>query len=390
MNRDEKSALFRFVTIYTLSSIILIAIIAYLYYEKEIDRQKHLCQNDLQMGVIRVEAKLLKAKLNHQPFLFEPNDFKGGVGLFDDAHNIVHSSLHYEQVNFKAIITKNPNYIHFVHRLEHPLLGIHYIVTEDTSMPISKEKLLTLIMIVIFVSLLFIAFIGYLLSKILLKPVKEKMQHLDKFIKDSAHEINTPIAALLMSVSALKKKGSADAKILKHIAISSKQISDVYNSLSHLAFDDVQVQRQIETIDFQRIVQKSIDFYSQLADSREMSILANLEKTVIMIDKNDAQKLINNLLSNAVKYNRIGKEIEISLYNNVLTVIDQGIGIEREEKVAILKRYHRGNNPQGGFGIGLDIVNSISKRYHIILSIESHKGLGSRFSLDFAAIALKT
>ena len=390
MNRDEKSALFRFVTIYTLSSVILIAIIAYLYYEKEIDRQKHLCQNDLQMGVIRVEAKLLKAKLNHQPFLFEPDDFKGGVGLFDDAHNIVHSSLRYPQVDFKAMMTKNPNYIHFVHTLEHPLLGIRYIVTEDTSMPISKEKLLTLIMIVIFISLLFVAFIGYLLSKILLKPVKEKMQHLDKFIKDSAHEINTPIATLLMSVSALKKKGSADAKILKHITISSKQISDVYNSLSHLAFDDVRLQRQIEAIDFKLIVQKSIDFYSQLADSREMTIHSNLEKTVLMIDKNDAQKLINNLLSNAVKYNRIGKEIEITLYGNVLTVTDQGIGIEREDKEAILKRYHRGNNPQGGFGIGLDIVNSISKRYHIILSIESHKGLGSRFSLDFAAIALKT
>jgi len=40
LNSQEKKALFRFVTIYTFSSIILVAIIAYLYYEKEIDRQK--------------------------------------------------------------------------------------------------------------------------------------------------------------------------------------------------------------------------------------------------------------------------------------------------------------------------------------------------------------
>lgn len=214
LNSHEKKALFRFVTIYTLSSFILVAIIAYLYYDKEIQRQKQTCKVDLKNCVIKVESALLKAKLYENNFVLNPLDFRSGVGLYDEERKEVHTSLSYHDIKFDVKMTKNPLYIHLVHKLEKPLLGIHYIVTEDTSMPIVKDKLLSLIIIVILFCFIFIAIIGYFLSRLLLKPVKEKIDYIDKFIKDSAHEINTPIASLLMSVSALKKKGIADPKSL--------------------------------------------------------------------------------------------------------------------------------------------------------------------------------
>ena len=57
---------------------------------------------------------------------------------------------------------------------------------------------------ILFLSAIFIGFIGYLLSKILLKPVRQRIESMDKFIKDSAHELNTPISVLMTSVSMLK------------------------------------------------------------------------------------------------------------------------------------------------------------------------------------------
>ena len=234
-----------------------------------------------------------------------------------------------------------------VHKLQTPLLDVYYVVAEDTGMPLGKEKLITLIMIVIFFSFIFIAFIGYLLSRLLLKPVKEKIAYIDRFIKDSAHETNTPIASLLMSVSALKKKGVADPKILNHISISSKQISDVYNSLSHLAFNDIEVEKNTIELNFRDIVEKSVEFYSEIAKAKHVTISTDLDALSIMIDKDDARKLINNLLSNAAKYNTRGKSIKISLKNNILSVRDEGIGIDTKERKAILKRYHRGTNLVG-------------------------------------------
>jgi two-component system OmpR family sensor kinase len=370
--------------------VILITIIAYLYYEKEIDREKRVCKKDLQHSIIKVEAQLLKAKLNQERFIFKASDFKLGVGLFNKEREAIFSSLKYPHVNFHHHISKYPHYIHMVEELQKPIFDVYYIVAEDTTMPITKKSLLTLIMIVILLSFIFIAFIGYLLSQILLQPVKEKMSQLDKFIKDSAHEINTPIAALLMSVSALKKKGIADEKILNHISLSSKQISDIYNSLSHLAFDEMKMQREIERVEFKELVEKSVTFYKELAKTKAMQLIMQLENTPIMIDKSDATKLINNLLSNAVKYNQHGKNISITLKNNILTVKDEGIGMDEKEKKVLLTRYYRGSNLQGGFGIGLDIINSIASRYHLKLEIRSKKGQGSQFSLDFSSIVAKT
>jgi len=390
LNSSEKKALFRFVSLYTLSSIILVAIIAYLYYQKEIARQQNMCRIDLQNCTVKVESKLLKAKLFHKDYHFNPKEYRSSVGLFDQHKNPLYSSLTHSDVDFAHKMTKKPTYIHMVKKLDNPLLNVHYIVTEDTTMPVGKQQLLTLIMIVILFAFIFIAFVGYLLSKLLLKPVKEKIAQLDRFIKDSAHEINTPIASLLMSVSALKKKGTLDTKILNHIFISSKQISDVYNTLSHLAFDDITLQKVHKQINFKEIVEKSIEFYKEIAKAKQVRILSHLDDMTIMIDKDDAKKLINNLLSNAVKYNKVGKTITIRLEENILKVTDEGIGMNQNDKKVILKRYQRATQQQGGFGIGLDIVNSICQRYQIRLTIDSKKHHGSTFSLDFSAIALKT
>ena len=105
------------------------------------------------------------------------------------------------------------------------------------------------------------------------------------------------------------------------------------------------------------------------------------------MDNESADKLINNLLSNAIKYSYNHKSVTISLNNNLLTIKDEGIGISEENQQEILKRYKRGTDLIGGFGIGLDIVNSICKQYNITLNIKSKIGHGSTFTLDFSKVA---
>ena len=62
------------------------------------------------------------------------------------------------------------------------------------------------------------------------------------------------------------------------------------------------------------------------------------------------------------------------------------MGISEQNKQEILKRYKRGTNQIGGFGIGLDIVNSICQEYEISLEIESVIGNGSTFTLDLTSV----
>lgn len=183
------------------------SIIATLYYNKEVNSEKRACKKDLQETVMDVEITLLKAQMEGKEFVFCPINFFLQVGLYDSAGKKIASNLAYDDVDFNTMMSIKKKRIQKVKKLKTPIQNITYIIAEDTSMPTNIKKLKYLIYLTMFISLIFIAFIGYLLSRLLLKPVHEKFEQIDRFIKDSAHEINTPVTALLMSVSALKKKG---------------------------------------------------------------------------------------------------------------------------------------------------------------------------------------
>ena len=70
MNKAEKQALWSFIVIYTFSSLLLMSIIATLYYNKEVDSAKRACKKDLQETVMDVEITLLNAQMQGKEFIF--------------------------------------------------------------------------------------------------------------------------------------------------------------------------------------------------------------------------------------------------------------------------------------------------------------------------------
>ena len=106
------------------------------------------------------------------------------------------------------------------------------------------------------------------------------------------------------------------------------------------------------------------------------------------MDRTKTQKIVNNVISNAIKYSNKNSNIIVSIKDNILSVQDFGIGISEKEQKEIFKRYKRGNNIEGGFGIGLDIVNRIASEYDLSLSLDSKIDEGSTFYIDFSNILI--
>jgi two-component system OmpR family sensor kinase len=382
LNKEEKNALIKFLFIYMLSATILIGMIAFLYYKKEVVAIDDKCSMEMTNAALLIEKELMHAHMEGLAFEFNPKVENLHVGLFGTDGSKIHSNLQNENILLSQKSYRSNTHEFHVDTLDMPVFGIKYIVIEGQEGFNEKFRLLSLIFIVSIASIFFVGFIGYLLSKMLIAPIKERIEKLNAFIKDSSHDLNTPVSALMMSVSSLKNKEKIDQRVLNHISISTKLISQIYNSLSYIAFND-RDEYMNEKFDLAELVKESVRFFDEIAGAKGNKIEVDLEQTFVFMDRSRIQKLINNLLSNAIKYSFSNTTINISLKQRVLSVQDRGIGISKEDEKAIFHRYERKSKDQGGFGIGLDIVSSVCKTYNIEIWIESKVGVGSTFYLRF-------
>ncbi len=382
LNNEEKKALASFLIIYILSAMVLVSIIGVLYYKKEIVSIYDKCSIEMANKAMKIEKELMHAHMEKKEYKFNPDSQTLNVGLFDKSGNMLYSNLESKKVFFSQKAYKNNTHEYHIDKLETPLLEVSYIVIEGSEGVAQRFKLIVLIGLVVLASMVFIGFTGYFLSKLLIAPIKARMDKLNCFIKDSAHDINTPVSALMMSVSSLKAKEDIDKRVVNHISISAKLISQIYNSLSFIAFNEKDEVIN-EEFDLSELVKESVKFFTEIAASRGNTIVVDLEPTLINMDRSRIQKVINNLISNALKYSYPKTEVKITIKNHLFCIEDKGIGIAKEDQKGIFDRYERKSKEIGGFGIGLDIVKTVCHSYAIDISLESELKKGTTFYLKF-------
>ena len=170
---------------------------------------------------------------------------------------------------------------------------------------------------------------------------------------------------------------------MKRLEASAKRLSTMYSTLTYRLEGNEAVS---EELCFAGIVETRVEYVKELIDSKRLSIDLDLEPAKVFIPKESAHRLIDNLLSNAIKYSDVGDSITMTLKENIFKIKDTGIGIDEKVQEDIFKRYQRANEERGGFGIGLNIVLAICKKYKIKLGLESKKGKGSTFILTFPKV----
>lgn len=382
LNSQERKALVSFLAIYILSAMVLVSIIGVFYYNKEIVSIDNQCSIEMSNKAMWIEKELMHAQMENKEYKFNTNSKTLSVGLFDKDGNVLHSNLDTKKIYLSKKAYKNNTHEYHIDRLKTPLLDVSYIVVEGSEGAKEKFKLIILIGLVVLASVVFIGFTGYFLSRLLIAPIKSRMEKLNCFIKDSAHDINTPVSALMMSVSSLKAKGDIDKRVVNHISISAKLISQIYNSLSFIAFNDKDEVLD-EEFDLSELVRESVRFFDEIAGMRGNVILCELEPTKVNMDRSRIQKVINNLISNALKYSYAKTEVKIVLKNHIFSIEDKGIGIAEDDQKAIFDRYERKSKEIGGFGIGLDIVKSVCYTYGIDIKLESKLKEETTFYLKF-------
>ncbi|PZT47937.1 two-component sensor histidine kinase [Helicobacter valdiviensis] len=226
--------------------------------------------------------------------------------------------------------------------------------------------------------------VAYFLVKLSLKPLSEKITSLNAFIKDSTHEINTPLSVILMSVERIKeeKLEPQDLQKFKRIKMAAKTLSQIYEDLVYYNFPHL-MEGKNEKIDLKQLLSERVDYFMPFYQQKNIDFSANLQESSIVASRTKIARVVDNLLDNAFKYTNVGGKVHLNLTKNTLSVIDNGCGIKKEDQKRIFERYVRSNEEQGGFGIGLSIVKKICNAYKIEITCKSEVGKGSEFILKW-------
>jgi len=233
--------------------------------------------------------------------------------------------------------------------------------------------LLAIVVVVFFLSLFF-------LNRFAL-PFRRVNEKLDNFIKDSMHEINTPLSIINVNIDLFNTKNPQN-KYMQRIKAATKTLANIYNDMDYL-IKNKQLVFEHQEIDASSFVRERILYFNEVAAMKGISITSDVQEGIILnFNATQLQRIIDNNISNAIKYSYEESRIEVSLQaadeHVELTFRDYGFGIEDTEK--IFDRYYREETGKGGFGIGLNIVKSIMDETGIELSVESTPKEGSTFT----------
>jgi len=302
------------------------------------------------------------------------------VALLDEDKNILYGSLS-QEVDFSKEFYMQGDFFTLVSQRTAQHLGVSYTIVQSGECIQNIMVLKNTVLYTVIFTAFFIIIIAIFLSYIFLKPIKDKMLEIENFVKDTTHELNTPITALMMSTSRINSKKIYDEKIINNILISTKQLYEIYASLSYLSFDHDS--EDAEELAFEDVVKESIEYFGELLNKKNITLVKELKPSPICIAPTKAKMLINNLLSNAIKYSKPNTTIHIATDKKGFIVEDEGIGIAKAELENILKRFVRASSYAGGFGVGLNIVDSIAKEQGFKLSIDSKEGVGTTVTISY-------
>ncbi len=382
MYKSEKRTIFNVVALYLSSTLLLLATIFTSYYFYKQEQLVHDEKEILKVYNQKVEEKLLELNQNQNTKYKYPRDEKFESAIYDIDKNLIFSTFKTQIDHFDSEFLRIAANSYYITNLKPYYLGAAYIVVEKKTLPMGiSNDLIAIAIIIVFITII----TSFFLIKLILKPLRENLHLLDNFIKDTTHELNTPITTILANIETLEDEDFSEKSFKKfqRIKIASLNISNLYQDLVYLLLNH-QVSSKNEDLQLSDIVNERVHYFTIMSTAKNINFELNIQSNVIFeADKQKIERLIDNILSNAIKYTKKSTTIAIALKNSSLHIKDEGKGMSKEEIKTIYEKYTRFDNVQGGFGIGYSIIKSIADEYNIDIEIDSKIDIGTEVILKW-------
>ena len=227
-----------------------------------------------------------------------------------------------------------------------------------------------------------------------LKDLEKVNADHNTFIYAVSHDIKQPlsIVALIGDIlsDAFNKKNSKQfekgIETLKRSVNSMKGILDDFTE--HIKVK-AELSTESERINIENICEDVILALKDEIHTEGVSITTEFKTSEIQFSRKNARSIVYNLLSNAIKYKDPAKPLKIIIKTKkvknyaLLSIRDNGLGIDKEHHKMVFKKFTRISNTREGTGLGLYIVSSMMENNGGKIEVKSVPGDGSTFKVYF-------
>jgi two-component system heavy metal sensor histidine kinase CusS len=231
----------------------------------------------------------------------------------------------------------------------------------------------------------------------MLDRLEEGVQRLSGFAADLAHDLRTPVNALMMHTQvALARERTADeyqVLLASNLEEYERLARMIENTLFLARADNAQLALTGSALDVRAELEHIRDYFDMLAEDKGIRFgLDDVGDLHVHADPVLLRRAVNNLVSNAIAHTPPGGVVSLGAASDgdwvTLTVQDSGDGIAPEHLERVFERYYRADAARGAgssVGLGLSIVRAIMRLHGGTAEVDSVPGERTVFRLRFPA-----
>src|SRR5579871_2898375 len=222
------------------------------------------------------------------------------------------------------------------------------------------------------------------------------------FVANVSHELKSPVGALgiLAEAMQLEDEPAVSRRLAERMQTEAFRVARIIDDLLDLSRIESEEAPQREPLPVHTVVAQAVERMRPVAEHRGITIDVSEgpRRLTVVGDRRQLVSAVHNLLDNAVKYSEDDSVVEVRIRSSAeppdttwaeISVEDHGIGIPSRDLERIFERFYRVDRARardtGGTGLGLAIVRHVATNHRGEVTVVSHEGQGSVFTLRLPA-----
>lgn len=214
------------------------------------------------------------------------------------------------------------------------------------------------------------------------------------FLANMSHEIRTPLTGIIGFANVLGEElDNQHQEFVSLIERSGRRLLQTLNSVLDLArLESNQMELEEEKLDLAEQVEDNVALFQHVAREKNLSLIFKADQPGprVILDPACLSRIVNNLVGNALKFTEEG-EVRVSVRTDAemaqLIVQDTGVGIDETFLPHVFDEFKQESSGLGrrheGAGLGLTITHHLVELMNGTISVESHVGTGTTFTVSF-------